>query len=206
MIRITIADDHQLFVQGLRTLFVPASNIDIVAVAQTGQQAIEQALHHKPDVAIIDLSMPDISGLDVVKTILKKAPATRVVVLTMHTNPALGDRAIAIGVKGYVLKDDCFDALVNTVVRVHAGKTCISPSITDAIQQYKTQCPDNNLTTREEQVLTLIANGMSNRDIADTLFISPKTVDKHRTALMRKLNVNKVTDLVRHALQTGLVF
>lgn len=199
MIRIIIADDHAMFRQGLIRLLQGAEGIEIVAECSDGRAALDTICELSPDVAVLDVTMPVMDGLTATRWITQDSPCTRVVVLTMHDDPQMRQQAEAAGAHAFVLKDDAFEQLLATIRSVAAAGE-IMPF---ALRQDKTQPP--MLTQREIQVLRLVARGLTNRAIAGEFGISIKTVDTHRTNLMRKLDLHSTADLVRHAMNTGII-
>lgn len=197
MIHIIIADDHAMFRQGLINLLSGANDIDIVAQCANGMDAIAAIETQTPDIAVLDITMPLMDGLAVSRRIQAQKLPTRVIILSMHDDPAMRQRAEAAGVCSYVLKDDAFEKLLDAI---RAAAACHDMPHA----QLSVSSPDSHeLTGREKQVLQLIARGGSNRTVAGELGISIKTVDVHRTNLMRKLNIHTTAELVRHALQMG---
>lgn len=197
MIRVIIADDHVMFRQGLLNMLKGADDIEVVAHCGDGQEALELIRLHAPDVAVLDVSMPELDGISVARQVAWELPQTRVVILTMHDDPEVVERAEAAKVYGFVFKDDAFEELLDTirVVRcMKAAKPITNASTCRAL-----------LTDREHQVLRLIASGCTNRMIAEDLEISVKTVESHRTNLMNKLDIHSTAELVRHAVKTGII-
>lgn len=202
MIRVVIADDHAMFRQGLVRL-LQSEEMEVVAECSSGVEVMAAVRAHHPDILLLDVTMPGRDGISVAEEVVVSALPTRVVMLTMHDGPDISSRALAAGVAGYIVKDVAFDELVNAMYTVMRGKTFISPSISQGLACYRERGLPA-LTSREQEILRLIAQGNSNRQIAEELSISIKTVDAHRTNLMRKLDLHTTADLVRHALQTGI--
>ncbi len=196
MIRLLFADDHQMFRQGLHRLLQDSEAIEIVAECAGGVEALTRIRELQPDVAVLDLSMPDMGGLEVLAAVRAEGDTIPVIILTMHEDPSWSKRAVAAGVNGFVLKDDAFTELINAVYAVLDGKQYLSGK---AAEQ---EPPDESpLTSRELQVLRLICRGNTNRKIAETLEISMKTVDSHRTSIMKKLGLHSSVELVRWAIR-----
>lgn len=208
MVKIIIADDHAIFRQGLVGLLLSESSIDIVLAgeAEDGRKAIALIEDVRPDMAIIDISMPIINGLEVVKIISKMYVDTKVIILTMHKDPSLADKAIKLGAWGYILKDNAIEDLVCAIKTIGEGRKFISSLISPDLSKFKKtiSLANQKITRRELDVITLIAGGLSNKDIANKLFISVKTVETHRSRIMAKFNLHKTADLVRYAYENKL--
>jgi DNA-binding NarL/FixJ family response regulator len=200
--RVLVADDHHLFRQGLVALLRGVPEIEVVAEADTGRVALGLIESHGPDVAVLDLEMPDLTGLDVLRELARNGCEVPVVLVTMHKEPEMLAQALALGVKGYVLKENAFDDLVHAIRRAAAGGRFLSPDLIDLPRGRDDDAP---LTSREREVLGLVVDGLTSREIASRLLISLKTVEAHRANLMRKLDVSNVAQLVRLALDRGLV-
>lgn len=210
-IRVVLADDHILIRAGLRALLHSLPNIEVIAEASDGHEAVEVIARHQPDVVIMDIGMPGLNGVDSTRRIVKQFPGTRVVILSMHANEEYVGRALEAGAMGYLLKGAEPAELELVFKAVMRGETYLSPSIAKhLVQDYlshrkeKTQ-PLPDLTSRQREVLQLIAEGCSTKDIANKLKLSVKTVDTHRGELMHRLDVHDVAGLVRYAIRTGLV-
>lgn len=210
-IRVVLADDHVLIRAGLRALLHSLPNIEVIAEASDGHEAVEVIARHQPDVVIMDIGMPGLNGVDSTRRIVKQFPSTRVVILSMHANEEYVGRALEAGAMGYLLKGAEPAELELVFKAVMRGETYLSPSIAKhLVQDYlshrkeKTQ-PLPDLTGRQREVLQLIAEGCSTKDIANKLKLSVKTVDTHRSELMHRLDIHDVAGLVRYAIRTGLV-
>ena len=210
-IRVVLADDHVLIRAGLRALLHSLPNIEVIAEASDGHEAVEVIARHQPDVVIMDIGMPGLNGVDSTRRIVKQFPGTRVVILSMHANEEYVGRALEAGAMGYLLKGAEPAELELVFKAVMRGETYLSPSIAKhLVQDYlshrkeKTQ-PLPDLTGRQREVLQLIAEGCSTKDIANKLKLSVKTVDTHRSELMHRLDNHDVAGLVRYAIRTGLV-
>lgn len=202
MTRIVIADDHKLFRQGLAELFAENPAVSIAATAANGREALALARRLRPDVLVLDLSMPDLDGLQVTRTIREEHLPVRVVVLTMHKDAVNVRLALAAGVDGYVLKEDAFEQLAETITTVARGGRVISPTALAALSSSGEEGP---LTLREREVVALIAAGRSTREIAAALQISGKTVETHRLHIMQKLGFHKVAEIVHYAVRMGII-
>ncbi len=205
MTRLLLADDHAIFLQGLTKLLDAWPEAKVVAEAADGQEAWELILRHKPDVAVVDIKMPQMSGIEIAEQVRAQGLSTRVVLLTMHDEPALALEAEQAGIHGYVLKDNTFEELSKAIKTVASGRHYMSPSVSEKLQAFRLSSGGVTLSPREREVLKLIASGLSGKAIARELGISPKTVETHRVRLMAKLNLHSVAELVRYAVQTGFL-
>jgi len=213
MIRVAIADDHHLVRQGIRALLEKAGDIEVIAEAADGQEAVALVERLLPDVLVIDIAMPHLNGLEAVGRIRSAGVKTRVLILSMYSDDTLVRQALRNGAKGYLLKRAVSDELLLAVRAVSRGDTFLSPEVAGPILDGLASAhagdgdsgPMDRLTSREKEVLQLIAEGHTNRDIATHLHLSEKTVEKHRGHLMVKLNVHDAAGLVRLAIKHGLV-
>jgi DNA-binding NarL/FixJ family response regulator len=207
MIRVLIADDHTIFRQGLAQMLKSIDGLDLTGQAADGQEALRLIAATRPDIAVLDVSMPGLSGLEVTKEALRRRLPTRVILLTMHGEAEAVSTALRAGAAGYVLKDNAFEDLVYAIKAVAAGGTFVSPSVaSNLLKPVESQPPpDVPLTRREREVLKLIASGLTNRQIAEKLFISVKTVETHRARILQSLDLHNTADLVRYAIENGLL-
>lgn len=206
-IRVVLADDHTLVRQGLRSL-LERDGIQVVGDAQDGQELVRLAGKHSPDVAVIDIGMPLLNGLDAARELKRVSPKTKAILLTRHDEDEYLIEALRAGAKGYVLKNQAATDLVHAIQLVCRGQVYLSPGMSSVVVNAylsKTELPVDPITSREREVLQLIAEGKSTRDIASLLGISVKTADSHRSRLMRKLDIHEVASLVRYAVRKGLV-
>lgn len=205
--RVLIADDHQIVRQGLRALLEKAGHV-IVAEAANGREAVDLAAVHQIDIAVLDLLMPVLNGVDAARELARVAPRTRTILLTMHADRPYVVEAIQAGAKGYVLKTQTAEDLLRAIEQVSSGAVYISPGVTvslvDAILD-KGGSEARDLTPRQRQVLQLIAEGKSTKQIARILNISYKTAESHRSRLMQKLEIHDTAGLVRYAVRRGLL-
>jgi len=212
-IRILLADDHALVRSGLIRLLEPNKDILVIGEAEDGEEAIRKTKELKPDVVVIDLSMPKINGIEAAKIISKECPESRVLVLTMHENEEYVYQIFRSGANGYILKNANRNEITTAIRAVAKGERFFSSRVSEIMvegylrkaeeREKGTDSSDIELTTRESQVLSLIAEGCNNQQIADKLFISPRTVDTHRTNIMQKLNIHDAANLVKYALEHG---
>lgn len=211
MIKILVVDDHPVVRQGLRQVLEGNPEFTVVGEAADGKGALELADQLQPDVAILDLALPGLNGLEVARRIQQRQPDTRILILSMHNSEAYVLEAMNNGILGYVLKESATKDLIHAVKEVAAGRRYLSPPLSEQkIQEYSERIssssldPYDALTDREREVLHMLAEGQNRSEIAASLSISPRTFDTHRTNLMRKLNLNSQMDLVRFAMQRGL--
>jgi DNA-binding NarL/FixJ family response regulator len=208
-LHLLLADDHTLVRAGLRALLDGMDNVATVIEAENGEQAVALALDHAPDIALLDITMPGLNGLQAAERIRAKVPHTRVIILSMHAAEEYVNRALAIGVSGYLLKDAATLELQAALDAVAAGQTYLSPRITSQLLDARTRpgepVPKAALTTRQLEVLRLLALGRSVKDIAADLEISAKTVETYRAQIMARLDLHDLASLVRYAIRTGLI-
>lgn len=205
MIRTIIADDHGIFRQGLAMLLENLPEIILIGQASDGQAAERLIMETCPDLAILDISMPKQDGLKVIRNIREQGMATKCILLTMHDDINMAAQALSGGVEGFLLKESAFDDLKQAVNDVMRGTIYLSPKLAGDIILSHTSGKQALLTPRERDVLVYIASGLTNLQIADKLYISVKTVDTHRTRIMKKLDLHNVADLVRYAIKKGLI-
>lgn len=206
-IRIVLADDHAVVRRGLELLLEAEDGFEVVASVGDVDAAIRTTGGHKPDVLVLDLNMPGGSSLDAIPQILEASPATRITVLTMQNEPAFARRALGAGALAYVLKEAADDELVEAVRRAAAGQTYLNPQLGArmAAEPPQPTGPPDDLSEREVEVLRMIALGHTNAEIAEKLFLSIRTVESHRAHIQQKLRRSSRADLVRYALDHGLV-
>ena len=209
--RILIADDHGIMREGLRALIEKQADMEVVGEAEDGRMVVELARELSPDVIIVDITMPNLNGVDAARQILAENRDARIIALSMHSNKLFVTKMLQTGVLGYVLKSYLFDELVKAIYSVAANKYYLSPQITDVlvedcIGQIPTACESasERLTERERQMLQLLSEGQSSKQIALRLGISPKTADAKRRQIMDKLGIYSVAELTKYAVREGL--
>jgi len=206
-IRILLADDHTILRKGVRMLIDSQPDMEVVSEAKTGREAVEQARKLKPDIVIMDVSMPELNGIEGTRQICDELPHTRVVALSMHKDSVYVREILRAGARGYLLKEAEDDDLLKAIRLVYRGEAFLSPAISDAVlTDYRRHVsnPVDLLTSREREILTLIAEGKTNKEIANALSLSVYTVESHRGSVMEKLNLHNTGDIVRFALRNGL--
>lgn len=210
-IKTLIADDHRIVREGIRTLLGNESDIEVIAEAENGREAVNLALKLNPDITIMDIGMPELNGIEAIKQIRKKLTSARVIVLSMHSEHDFIWKTFKAGAYAYLLKDCAADELVTAIRRVHGGKKYISEDISEAVIQdfVETRGHDPEsfyipLSEREKEVLQLLSEGSSTKETAKTLFISSKTVESHRKNIMEKLQVFTLPELTKYAIRSGL--
>ncbi|WP_165252835.1 response regulator [Paludisphaera soli] len=210
-IRVILADDHTLLRAGLRALLEDLPGVEIVAEAADGREALALVEAHRPDVVLMDIAMPHLSGLDVSARLRQERPEVKVLILSMHKDEAYVRRAVLSGASGYLLKDSDTEELGLALRAVARGETYLSPAVSKhLVADYRRQAgeqpgPAGGLTPRQREVLRLIAEGETTKAIARRLGISIKTVESHRTLLMERLGIHDVPGLVRYAIRAGLI-
>jgi two-component system response regulator NreC len=211
-IKVLVADDHTILRQGIKALLDNQAGIEVIGEAKDGREALTLIERLLPDVILMDIAMPGLNGLEATRRIKKKFPGIKVLVLTMYTNEEYVFQILNAGANGYLVKETAFQDLISAIKAVYRDEAFMSPSISKkVINRYTQRVRKANdptcdiLTTREREILQLIAEGSSSKKIAEALFISPKTVETHRTHIMDKLNIHNRTDLIKYAIRTGIV-
>ncbi len=211
-VRVLVADDHTIVRQGLVGILKASDEVEVVAEASDGNEAVEKALKTKPDVAVLDVSMPRLSGIEAARRIHEALPGTRLLVLTMHDDEEYILKMVRAGASGYLLKDGAASELLAGIRALKAGKTFFGPHATKALADAfvrdspaEPADPYERLTDREREVFQLVVEGKTNPEIGEILFISAKTVDNHRTRLMEKLGLHSTAELVRYAARHKLL-
>jgi DNA-binding NarL/FixJ family response regulator len=212
--RIVLADDHVLLRQGLRRILEGKADLEVTGEAGDGLELLHLLSQITPDMVILDISMPRLRGLEAIHEIKITHPEVDILILTMHKDKEYLYLALSAGAQGYLLKEDADKELFSAIEKIRQGKTYLSPYFSEQLiidwaqkgrEDAGSVSERDPLTTREREVLKLIAEGKSNKEIADLLFISVRTVERHRANMMEKLNVKKATDLVKYAIQKGYI-
>jgi DNA-binding NarL/FixJ family response regulator len=211
VISVLVADDHGIVREGLRRLLEDEQDIKVSGEARDGREVLEQVQAERPEVVVLDINMPHLGGLETLQRLRAKHPDVKVILLSVHGDAPFIQSAISLGADGYVLKNGRAAEIVTAIRAVTKGGSYFSPVVArEIVEQLRTprehsHDPFSVLSTREREVLHLIADGLSAKEVATQLNISTKTVEAHRTSLMRKLGVRKATELVRYALRHGLI-
>jgi DNA-binding NarL/FixJ family response regulator len=214
VIRILLADDHTLVRQGLRRILEEHPEWQVVAESRDGRDAVRQALALQPDIAILDIGMPELNGIDAARQISRHLPSVRILMLSMHADEVHITRAVRAGACGYLLKDSADVDLVKAVAAAAQGKSFFSPAAaTVMLDDYRRSLTERGvgdryetLSEREREIFQLIAEGRSNKAIADVLCISPATVETHRAHIFEKLDLHSVAEIVLYAVRRGIIF
>jgi len=213
-VKIIIADDHQLVLDGLKALIKDVPEFELIAEANNGQEVLDMLKNITVDVVLIDIDMPVLNGIETTRKLTETYPKVKMLALTMHNEKAMINTMLEAGASGYILKNADREELVGAIKKVAAGQQYFSSDVTLALLSKQSNKPSSAaiaieplipLTQRETEILKLIAEGLSNTQIGEKLYISPRTVDTHRTNLMRKLNVSNIAGLIRYAINNGLV-
>ncbi len=212
-IRILLADDHVVLRAGLRLLLERQPDFEVVAEASDGRQAVEMAEAKRPDIAILDIQMPKLNGLEVARQISAKLPSTGVIILSMHSDESYVLRSLQAGIRGYLLKDSTDTDLIGAIRAVHEGKAFLCPEVSRMlVENFATHLHGQaagdsyeSLSTREREVLQLLAEGRSNKEASAILNVSVSTLETHRTKIFQKLSLHSLPELILYAVRRGLV-
>lgn len=212
MITVFLADDHRMFRQGLRTMLSATSDLKVVGEAGDGQEAVRRIEKLQPDVAVLDIAMPSLTGIEAARQLRRSAPATWLLILTMHGDCYFATEALKAGALGFMLKEESADNLAVAIRAVAQGRLTVSAGLeTPVLQEFISQARQTDnaarplLTERERQVLQMVAEGITNQEIAEKLCISASTVDTHRKNIMAKLDIHTVAGLVKYAIRHKIV-
>lgn len=210
-LRIILADDHQLLRQGLRALLEDEADLEVVGEAENGHEAVRLSKQLRPDLVVMDVGMPQLNGMEATRQILADNPEVRVLALSMHRDRRFAAGMLQAGAAGYLLKDAALEELVRAIRTVAAGKTYLSPAITEVVMEDYVQRLGaveggafSVLSAREREVLQALAEGKSTREIAAALHVSVKTIETHRQQIMNKLDIHSVAELTKYAVREGL--
>ena len=211
-IRVFLADDHKILRESLVILLSQKENIEVVGAAGDGQEAYRKILELKPDIAVLDISIPRLNGIDLADKLKIELPEVKVIILTMHKSGEFVSKALCAGVRGYVLKDNALEELIECIELVFEHKIYLSQDITgivvDGFVNNTRENPESGesaISSREREILQLLAEGKSNKDVSDLLSLSIKTVETHRSNIMRKLGFHNITDLVLYAVRNHMI-
>jgi DNA-binding NarL/FixJ family response regulator len=212
-LRILVVDDHAIMRRGIRSLLESHEGWEVVGEASTGRDAVEQSRQLRPDLVVMDMSLPELNGLDATRQILKNAPATEVLMLTMHHSEELARDVLQAGARGFILKSDADQNLITAVDTLRQHKPYLTPTVTEfMLDDYvrrrgaaQDQFAWVTVTAREREIIQLVAEGQSNKGVAATLGVSVKTIESHRASIMKKLRLRSVSDLVRYAIRNKIV-
>ena len=212
-LRILIVDDHAVVRRGVRSLLESQPGWEVIGEATTGREAVDLARRLQPDVVVMDLSLPELNGLDATRQILKDSPRSEILVLTMHHSEELARKVLQAGARGYVLKSDADQSLIAAVESLRQHKPFLTSRVTEFVLDDYMRRADTladgvaheSVTAREREIIQLLAEGRSNKEAASTLGISVKTIEAHRANIMRKLRLRSVSDLVRYAIRNKMV-
>lgn len=210
-VKIILADDHKIIREGLKALLEKQQGIEVIAEAQDGISTVRLTKKLSPDLVIMDIGMPDMNGIDATRMIISETKNVKVIALSMHSDRRFVLEMLKAGASGYLLKDSAFEELTLAINTVMAGQPYLSPKITDVIIREYIHAPQKNeksvfttLTAREREVLQLIAEGKSTKQIASSLNVSVKTIETHRQQIMEKLNIHSIAELTKYAIREGI--
>ncbi|MEQ1840382.1 MAG: response regulator transcription factor, partial [Verrucomicrobiales bacterium] len=215
IIKVILAEDHVIVREGLKVLIGLEKDMEVIAEASDGHEAVELAAKLKPDVVVMDIAMPVLNGLEATRQIHRHSPEAKVIILSAHSDDAYVKQALAFGASGYLIKQMAANILARAIREVHRGTPCFSPSIFRRLVHHRNKARANGdpqpkpeaslLSPREMEVLQLVAEGHTNKDMAGLMGISIKTVEKHRHKVMEKLNIHDIAGLTRHAIENGII-
>ncbi len=210
--RILLVDDHEIIRKGLKSILEARKDWEIVGEATTGREAVKKVEELKPDVVVLDISMPELNGLEAVRQIVRIAPRTEVLVLTMHESEELVREVLEAGARGYLLKSDAARQLISAIETLRFHRPYLTSKVNEVVltgylggKPLKGETSGGRLTPREREIVQLLAEGLTNKEVATTLHISVKTAETHRTNIMRKLDLHSVSELVRYAVRNHII-
>ncbi len=210
-IKVILADDHKIVREGLRSILENELRLQVIAQADNGRSTVQLAKELRPDIVIMDISMPDLNGIQATAQILQDAPSTKIIALSMHSDKKYVSEMLRAGASAYLLKDCAVDELERAIQAVLSGKSYVSPDVTGVvIEDYRRNAdqressPGSGLTVKKREVLQLLAEGHSTKEIASRLNVSPQTIDTHRQHIMEKLDLHSVAELTKYAIREGL--
>ncbi len=205
--KIIIADDHKIVREGLRSLIKNKLGYEVIAEAEDGLKAVELAIRLVPDIVIMDITMPGLGGIEATRRIVSQSVTIKIIALSMHSDKRFVAEMIHAGASGYLLKDCAFEEVADAIETVLDKHIYVSPGIKNFnIKELQSDLSDSRLTTREREVLQLVSEGKSTKEIADLLHVSIKTIEKHREHIMRKLNIHNIAELTKYALRFGISY
>ena len=212
-LRLLLGDDHAVLRQGLKKILEDRRDWRVVAEAGNGRDAVREALAVNPDVAVLDIGMPLLNGIEATRQIVRRAPSVRVLILSMHSDQAYVTQAVQAGARGYLLKESAAEELIEAITALSTGKSFFSPAVAQVVfDDYVRSLTDKGITDpydllseREREVLQLVAEGRSSKEIAEVLSISPATVETHRAHLLQKLGFHNTVEVVRYATRRGII-
>ncbi|WP_299977945.1 response regulator transcription factor [Desulfobacula sp.] len=212
-IRVIIADDHAIIREGLKNL-LEKKGVNVIDIAKNGREAISLAIAHQPDIVMMDISMPDLNGVEATAAIRRAVPNTKIIALSMHSSKKIIDKMFASGASGYVLKESAFDELYDAIQEVNKGNVYLTPSIArmyvdsqgNMVKDIEDMPKFKEISKKEREVLQLVAEGEKTRNIAEKLNVSIKTIETHRTNIMKKLGIFTIAGLTKFAIKEGIVF
>jgi DNA-binding NarL/FixJ family response regulator len=211
MVKILLADDHQLLIDGLRPLLERQRNIEVVGVARDGLEAAQLAQDHNPDVILLDISMPRLNGVDAARRILRDQPDIKIIMLSMHDDRHFLRDSLRVGARGYILKESAASEVIEAIRMVQKGELFFSPTVRSRVlhdyvegMRRGEEMPDSPLSGREREVLQILAEGKSTKEAASLLNVSVKTIESHRKQVMDKLDLHSMAELTKYAIREGL--
>ncbi|MCM8789411.1 MAG: response regulator transcription factor [Candidatus Omnitrophica bacterium] len=210
-ITIIIADDHDIIREGIKSVLKPHTQYQVLAEAKDGEDALEKVRELKPDILLLDITMPKVSGLDIIERLKRSSAKTKIIVISVHKIGSYVIKALRAGVSGYLNKDNVAEELITALSRVSAGRTYLGESISDYLSEVIREPEKSEITKgkllneRELDILRLVAEGKTAKEIADTLFLSRRTVENYKNSILKKLNLHKTSDLIKYAIENKII-